>query len=125
MLFRSGILKTRVKLEGLRLVESPQKRTDTGGKRKKSNFDSISTMAAPTKLDLRGMTVDDCIIELDRFIDSALRTSINEFTVVHGKGTGALRSAVQKYLRTCSFVKSHRLGIFGEGEDGVTIVELK
>ncbi|HZJ77768.1 MAG TPA: endonuclease MutS2 [Clostridia bacterium] len=122
---QAGILKTRVKLEGLRLVESPQKRTDTGGKRKKSNFDSISTMAAPTKLDLRGMTVDDCIIELDRFIDSALRTSINEFTVVHGKGTGALRSAVQKYLRTCSFVKSHRLGIFGEGEDGVTIVELK
>ncbi|MCL2447232.1 MAG: Smr/MutS family protein [Oscillospiraceae bacterium] len=78
-----------------------------------------------TRLDLRGLMVDECILELERFIDQALRTSLREFTVVHGKGTGALRSAVQKYLKDCKHVQSHRLGVFGEGEHGVTIVTMK
>ena len=64
-------------------------------------------------------------MELDRFIDHALRTGLAEFTVVHGKGTGALRKACTKYLKDCPYVKSSRLGVYGEGEDGVTIVFLK
>ena len=87
--------------------------------------ESRLNMAASTRLDLRGMTVDECLIELDRFIDQGLRTGLNEFTVVHGKGTGALRSAVTRYLKASPFVKSSRLGVYGEGEDGVTIVTLK
>ncbi len=82
-------------------------------------------MEANTRIDLRGMTVDDCLIELDRFIDKSLRTGLKEFTVVHGKGTGALRSAVTRYLKSSPYVESSRLGIYGEGEDGVTIVVLK
>ena len=82
-------------------------------------------MAASTRLDLRGMTVDDCLIELDRFIDQGLRTGLNEFTVVHGKGTGALRKAVHQQLKHHPLVKSFRLGRYGEGEDGVTVAELK
>ena len=87
--------------------------------------ESRLNMAASTRLDLRGMTVDEGLLEVDRYIDHALRMGIGEFTVIHGKGTGVLRSAVREYLKKSSFVKSHRLGTLGEGEDGVTIAEIK
>ena len=123
---QAGTAKTRVKLRGLRLVESSKPtRSNSTPRSRNTGVESRQTMAAQTSLDLRGMRVDECLIDLDRFIDSSLRTGITEFTVIHGKGTGALRKAVQQYLRDSSFVKSHRLGVFGEGEDGVTIVELK
>ena len=88
-------------------------------------MDSRMNISAETRLDLRGMTVEECLMTLDRFIDTALRTGLNEFTVIHGKGTGALRAAVQQCLRRHKQVKSYRLGRFGEGESGVTVVELK
>ena len=69
--------------------------------------------------------VDDCLIELDRFIDQAIRSGVTDFTVVHGKGTGALRTAVRQYLKKSPYVKTRRPGVYGEGEDGVTIVTLK
>ena len=71
------------------------------------------------------MLVDDCLIELDRFIDQAIRSGVTDFTVVHGKGTGALRNAVRQYLKKSPYVKTSRPGVYGEGEDGVTIVTLK
>ena len=121
---QAGSIKTRVKLSNLRLCESAPKK-----KEKKSGIsiqgESRLNMAASTRLDLRGMTVDECLIELDRFIDQGLRTGLNEFTVVHGKGTGALRTAVTRYLKSSPYVKTSRLGLYGEGEDGVTIVTLK
>ena len=120
-----GTMKTRVKEENLRLIEHKKKepqgrRTVATGK-----MESRMNMSAQTSLDLRGMTVDEGILELDRYIDHALRMGIGEFTVIHGKGTGVLRAAVREYLKKSSFVKSHRLGTFGEGEDGVSIVTLK
>ena len=121
---QAGSIKTRVKLSNLRLSESaPKKKEKPSGI--KLQGESRLNMAAATRLDLRGMTVDDCIIELDRFMDTALRSGFNEFTIVHGKGTGALRSAVTRYLKSSPYVKSSRLGLYGEGEDGVTIVTLK
>lgn len=121
---QAGSIKTRVKLSNLRLSESaPKKKEKPSGI--KLQGESRLNMAAATRLDLRGMTVDDCIIELDRFMDTALRSGLNEFTIVHGKGTGALRSAVTRYLKFSPYVKSSRLGLYGEGEDGVTIVTLK
>ena len=90
-----------------------------------SNFEARSTAKAETKVDLRGMNADEAIMTLDRYIDTAYRLGINEFTVVHGKGMGILRSAVQQYLKGNTFIKSYRLGIYGEGENGVTIVTLK
>ncbi len=120
----AGSIKTRVKLSNLRLDENvPQKEKPKSTAR--MTGDSRLNMEANTRLDLRGMTVDECLLELDRFIDRSLRTGLNEFTVVHGKGTGALRAAVNNYLRSSPYVKSHRLGVYGEGEDGVTIVILK
>lgn len=121
---QAGSIKTRVKLSNLRLCEKSAKKSE---KRStvKIQGESRLNMEASSRLDLRGMTVDECLIELDRFIDHGLRTGLNEFTVVHGKGTGALRSAVTRYLKSSPFVKSSRLGLYGEGEDGVTIVTLK
>ena len=76
-------------------------------------------------LDLRGMTVDDGMLEVDRYIDLCARNGRKEFNIIHGKGTGALRTAVQAMLKKNRLVKSYRLGVYGEGETGVTIVELK
>ena len=121
---QAGSLKTRVKIDGLRLVENPRDAKGTAAGRSGSQTESRLTLEAKTRLDLRGMTVDECLIELDRFIDSSLRTGLTEFTVVHGKGTGALRAAVQQYLKKSPYVKSYRLGTYGEGENGVSIVEL-
>ena len=77
------------------------------------------------ELDLRGETASEALLDLDNFIDGALLSGIHMLTVIHGKGTGVLRKAVQEHLRRHPSVKSYRLGTFGEGENGVTIVELK
>ncbi len=121
---QAGSIKTRVKLSNLRLCENAPKKKENKSTARLQG-ESRLNLTASTRLDLRGMTVDDCLIELDRFIDQGLRTGLNEFTVVHGKGTGALRSAVTRYLKASPFVKTSRLGVYGEGEDGVTIVTLK
>ena len=73
----------------------------------------------------RGMTVDEAILNVDQYLDSALLAGMGEVSIIHGKGTGALRSAVQQELRHHPHVKSFRLGVYGEGEDGVTVVTLK
>jgi DNA mismatch repair protein MutS2 len=70
------------------------------------------------------MTVDEALTELDRFIDSAQMSSLSVISIIHGKGTGALRGAVQQHLKKHPSIKAFRLGRYGEGEDGVTIAEL-
>ena len=120
-----GSIKTRTQIENIRLVEKAKKPHITKPRSSGSKMDSRMNISAETRLDLRGMTVEECLMTLDRFIDTALRTGLNEFTVIHGKGTGALRTAVREYLKKSPYVKSHRLGTFGEGEDGVSIVTLK
>lgn len=119
----AGAIKTRVKETDLRLSDkAPEKKAQPVSR---LQGESRLNIAPETRLDLRGMSVDDCLIELDRFIDHSLRTGLSEFTIVHGKGTGALRNAVTRYLKSSPYVKSSRLGVYGEGEDGVTIVNLK
>ncbi|MDR2525654.1 MAG: endonuclease MutS2 [Oscillospiraceae bacterium] len=127
---QTGALRTRSHIDGLRLLTQP-KPVDMGIRRHRPKGEERPEPAAQTRLasamrlDLRGQTVEECLLALDRFVDEALRSGLHEFTVVHGKGTGALRGAVQQYLRGCAFVKAYRLGVYGEGETGVTIVELK
>ena len=77
------------------------------------------------EIDVRGMTVDEASLEIDRFIDNALLSSVANFTIIHGKGTGALRKGIHTFLRKHPSVRTFRVGTFGEGENGVTIVELK
>ena len=77
------------------------------------------------ELDIRGMMTDEAECVVDRFLDEAVMGRLNQVTIIHGKGTGALRKAVHQQLKRHPYVKSYRLGVFGEGEDGVTVVELK
>lgn len=120
VLVQAGIIKTRVSLKNLRLLKSSNlkvpKRTIT-----KNNI-SIKTS---TSIDLRGMTAFEATIELDKFIDSAILSKINQITIIHGKGTGVLRKEISSYLKKHPSIKSFRLGTFGEGESGVTVAELK
>ena len=121
----AGTAKMRVKLAELRLIGDDKKQPENKPRRVSSGGERELHLAAETRLDLRGMLVDDCLIELDRFIDGAIRSGVTDFTVVHGKGTGALRTAVRQYLKKSPYVKTSRPGVYGEGEDGVTIVTLK
>jgi len=76
-------------------------------------------------VDLRGMTSDEALLELDRYLDNSMLSGIASVTIIHGKGTGALRAAVQKRLKGHKLVRTFRAGVYGEGEAGVTIAELK
>lgn len=120
----SGAMKMKVPLENLRLV---------GGKAQKSTVSrratSVSRERVPAssamRVDLRGKNAEEALLDLDMFIDGAVRSGLTEITIVHGKGTGVLRKAVQTHLRTHPNIHAFRLGVYGEGEDGVTIAELK
>lgn len=123
----TGMLKMRVKEDSLRLVEKPKQKETK--KRQVSttrvNGESKSTMAINNRCDLRGLMVDEAIIVLDRFLDDLLRSGLTECTIIHGKGTGALRAGVTQYLKGDPRIRTFRLGTFGEGENGVTIAEIK
>ena len=121
----SGIMKSRTPLSNLRLVEGAKKDKSSGTRSAKRSVPSKSDLAVKMEIDLRGMASDEAITDLDFFIDRQLRMGIEEFTVIHGKGTGVLRKAVSRYLAKNPHVREYRLGTFGEGEDGVTIVKLK
>ena len=77
------------------------------------------------ELDIRGLMTDEADLQVERFIDNAVVGKLNVVTIIHGKGTGALRKAVHDILRRNKAVKSFRLGVYGEGETGVTVVTLK
>ena len=86
---------------------------------------SKAERSAKTELDLRGQDAEQAIMELDAFIDNAIMSGVPSIRIIHGKGTGVLRNAVQQRLRRHRAIKSFRLGMYGEGESGVTIAELK
>ena len=85
----------------------------------------LRSLGASPEVDLRGMMTDEAINALDMFLDNAMLGRLQEVTVIHGKGTGAVRKAVREHLKRSRYVKSFRPGRFGEGEDGVTVVELR
>ena len=81
--------------------------------------------AAKAELDIRGMMVDEGLAAVDQFLDNALLGKLETVTIIHGKGTGALRKAVREHLKRSRYVKEFRPGVYGEGEDGVTVVTLR
>ncbi len=117
----AGIIRTRVPVSDLRRVENPKK--PAGGVRQKTA--SRAERSAETEVDLRGMASDEAVLTLDRFIDNAVMAGLSQIRIIHGKGTGVLRSTVSQHLRRHPSVKSFRLGTYGEGENGVTIAELR
>lgn len=121
---QAGIMKMKISAKGLRLVEE-KKKTMPKSIVRKTGIDSKKTRSASLEIDVRGMTVDEATLEIDRFIDNVQLNSINQFTIIHGKGTGALRKGIHTFLRRHPSVRTFRVGLFGEGENGVTIVEIK
>ena len=121
-----GMMKTRTKTDNLELIleQAPPKKKQSGSNIKKS-VQSNMTRKSSLEVDIRGMMTDEGIMEVDRFIDSCLLGGIETITIIHGKGTGALRAAVHQFLKHNKHVKSYRLGAYGEGEAGVTVAELK
>lgn len=121
---KSGLLKTRVKLSDIMILDKPKKKpvkTQHNLYRTSSRADAD----VKTEIDMRGETVDEALSELGLFIDRCVLNNIEEIRIIHGKGTGALRSAVTDYLKTHPNVSEYRLGRYGEGENGVTIAKLK
>jgi len=123
VLVQAGIIKTRVELRNLRLLDK-QKVKAPRGKGERTVTKSI-TREVTTDVDLRGKNAEEALMEVDAALSHAVLSGIKQMTIIHGKGTGILRAAVQQHLRKSPVVKSFRLGIYGEGESGVTIAELK
>ncbi len=119
---QAGILKMTVHISALRLASEKKDEKKKGAGLKISTG---KTMHVKSELDLRGCLVDEGLIELDKYLDDAVLSGLDSVRIIHGKGTGALRSAVQEYLRHHHHAKSFRQGAFGEGDMGVTVVELK
>ena len=120
-----GGIKTWVKIKNLRLDEAPKKEKQTNKTRTISGVKSNLERDICYEIDIRGMSADEGVMETDRFIDQAILSGIETVTIIHGKGTGVLRKAIHEFLRHHKAVKYFRLGVFGEGEAGVTIAELK
>ncbi len=120
-LVQVGVMKMRVPMQSLILVDKKPVTTPY----RKSGVVSRATRAVKTELDIRGADAVQGVSEVERFLDDAVLSGLNQVTIIHGKGTGVLRKAVQDRLKTMQCVKSYRNGVFGEGEMGVTVVELK
>ena len=122
----AGNMKLTVKAGEVRLVEEAEVREKREAKRQVATAIRLSgARAAVSELDIRGLMTDEADLAVDQFLDSAVMGKLNVVTIIHGKGTGALRKAVHQQLKRHPSVKSFRLGRYGEGEDGVTVVELK
>ena len=119
---QAGLIKAFVPLNDLRIISS-KKAPERAVTRPREIITDIKTVKY--ELDLRGYLVDDAVLEIDAFIDDCIRTGRTEFNIIHGKGTGALRTGVQNFLKTHPRVKSFRIGTYGEGDAGVTVVTLK
>ena len=119
---QAGIMKLKANLSQLRLVEEPKKK-----KQVSSVQVNTGAMERTVRMscDVRGLALDEALEEVDQYLDEAVLAGLNEVTIVHGKGTGILREGIQRALKTNGHVKSFRRGQYGEGEEGVTVVQLK
>ena len=122
---QAGILRITAKQEEVRVVEGETQTQKAARQYIRRTEHKLRSLGAKAEVDLRGMTTDEAELTLSQFLDRAMVSNLTQVTVIHGKGTGAVRKAVHAYLKRCKGVASFRLGRYGEGEDGVTIVELK
>ena len=120
-----GVMKTKMNISRLRLEEPEKVEFRNKSVKKVGRVGVKAERRGKMELDIRGCACDDGVYQLDSFIDRAVMSNISTVTIIHGKGTGLLRSAVHQRLKSHPSVKTFRLGLFGEGEDGVTIAELK
>jgi DNA mismatch repair protein MutS2 len=124
VLIQAGILKLSVPISEIRLIDESRK-PENFAKTIQGTFGLHKAVTLRSEIDLRGKLVEEAEELLDKYLDDAVLTGINQVSVIHGKGTGALRTGIHLFLKRHPHVKSYRLGEFGEGDTGVTIVELK
>ena len=118
---QAGIMKVNARPDEVYLVEETKQQAKKIIERTKREFRNTP---ASSELDLRGMNADEAVAALSVFLDGAMLANLSSVRIIHGKGTGVLRKAVQEELKHNRAVKRYRLGVYGEGEDGVTIAEL-
>lgn len=121
-LIQAGIMKVNIHVSNLKLIDEQKSEL------KKSGFGDIGVSKAKninSEIDIRGYTLEEALESVDKYLDDALIAGLSMVSIIHGKGTGTLRNGIHKYLRSSSRVKAFRLGKYGEGESGVTIIELK
>lgn len=122
---QAGLLRTKVKLDDIELIKQPKPKTEGSKKSGSGRIRMDKASNIHQEINLIGMTVDEAMPELGKYLDDAYLAHMSQVTVIHGRGTGALRKAVHEHLKHTKYVKSFRLGEFGEGDMGVTIVEFK
>lgn len=122
VLVQAGIMKINVHISTLELVDEQKSEMRRTGM---SEIGASKAKNISTEIDLRGYNLDEALDKVDKYLDDAIIAGLREVSIIHGKGTGVLRSGIQKYLKSNPRLKSFRLGRYGEGESGVTIVELK
>ena len=120
VMVQAGVMKLNVKLKDIRLIEEKKAAAPTSGK-----VGLGAGRQVGLELDVRGMLVDEANIIVDRYLDDAYNAGLSEVNIIHGKGTGALRAGVQAFLKRHPLVKGYRMGSYGEGDAGVTVVTLK
>ena len=120
VMVQAGVMKLNVKLKDIRLIEEKKASAPTSGKVGLGAGKQVGL-----ELDVRGMLVDEANIMVDRYLDDAYNAGLSEVNIIHGKGTGALRTGIQAFLKRHPLVKGYRMGSYGEGDAGVTVVTLK
>ncbi|HBR01618.1 MAG TPA: endonuclease MutS2, partial [Ruminiclostridium sp.] len=122
VMVQAGIMKVKVHISQLKRVNEQKESLE---KINRVRVAGVKAASVKLDLDLRGLNVEEALDKTDKYIDDAVIAGIHEVTIIHGKGTGTLRKAIHDYFKGHSRVASYRLGRYGEGETGVTIVELK
>ena len=122
---QAGILQTRVNIKDLRLKENTATVISGDKKIKASTYSVQRNVSFKDEIDLRGMNGDEAWFKVDKYIDEAILAGFSRVRLIHGKGTGALKKALWQFLRGDKRIASYRIGQFGEGDGGVTIVDLK
>lgn len=120
-----GIIRSQVTLKDIQLLQEDAPKSQTTNRTNSGSIKMSKSFGISPEINLLGLTVDEALAQLDKYLDDAYLAHLNSVRIVHGKGTGALRSAVHQYLKKASHVKTYRLGEHGEGDAGVTIAEFK
>ena len=120
-----GILNSQVNINDIELLEEEVDSSPVQNKTQSGKIRIQKSMSITPEINLIGKTVDEALYELDKYLDDAYIAHLPQVTIIHGRGTGALKNAIHKYLKGIKYIKSYRLGEFGEGNHGVTLVEFK
>ena len=122
---QAGILRITAKQDEVRVVEGETSAQKEAKRIIRHSEHKLRSLGASPEIDLRGMTGDEAVAAVEQFLDNAMLAHLETVTIIHGKGTGAVRKAVRTYLKRSRYVKEFRPGVYGEGEDGVTVATLK